>query len=45
MLNSILVISLGVSVGAITRWLLGTSPNAVFPTIRVRHDWSVMREP
>lgn len=33
MLNSILAISLGASVGAITRWLLGTSLNAVFPTI------------
>lgn len=33
MLNSILAISLGASVGAITRWLLGTSLNAIFPTI------------
>lgn len=33
MLNSILAISLGASVGAITRWLLGTSLNALFPTI------------
>nr|SPS06015.1 putative fluoride ion transporter CrcB [Candidatus Nitrotoga fabula] len=33
MLNSILVISLGASCGAVTRWLLGTSLNAIFPTI------------
>lgn len=33
MLNSILAISLGASLGAITRWLLGTSLNAIFPTI------------
>lgn len=33
MLNSILVISLGASFGAVTRWLLGTSLNAIFPTI------------
>jgi CrcB protein len=33
MLNSILAISLGASVGAIMRWLLGTSLNAIFPTI------------
>lgn len=33
MLNSILAISLGASVGAIARWLLGTSLNALFPTI------------
>lgn len=33
MLSSILVISLGASFGAVTRWLLGTSLNAIFPTI------------
>jgi len=33
MLNSILVISLGASIGAVTRWLLGTSLNAIFPSI------------
>ena len=33
MLSSILAISLGASMGAVTRWLLGTSLNAVFPTI------------
>jgi CrcB protein len=33
MLNSILAISLGASLGAVTRWLLGTSLNAIFPTI------------
>jgi len=33
MLNSILAISAGASLGAITRWLLGTSLNAIFPTI------------
>lgn len=33
MLNSILAISLGASMGAVTRWLLGISLNAVFPTI------------
>lgn len=33
MLNSMLVISAGASAGAVARWLLGTSLNAVFPTI------------
>lgn len=33
MLNSMLVISAGASAGAVTRWLLGTSLNAVFPGI------------
>lgn len=33
MLNSILVISAGASAGAVARWLLGTSLNALFPTI------------
>jgi len=33
MLNSILAIALGASAGAITRWLLGMSLNALFPTI------------
>lgn len=30
---SILAISAGASVGAVLRWLLGTSMNAIFPTI------------
>lgn len=33
MLNSILAISLGASIGAVTRWFLGTSLNSIFPTI------------
>ena len=33
MLNSILAISVGASAGAVLRWLLGRSLNAVFPTI------------
>lgn len=33
MLNSILAISLGASIGAISRWLLGTWLNGIFPTI------------
>lgn len=33
MLNSILVISLGASVGAVARWLLGLGLNGVFATI------------
>ncbi|WOE68292.1 fluoride efflux transporter CrcB [Aeromonas allosaccharophila] len=33
MLNSILAISCGASLGAILRWLLGTALNAIFPTI------------
>ncbi|HBO5486890.1 fluoride efflux transporter CrcB [Castellaniella defragrans] len=33
MLNSIFAISLGASVGAVTRWMLGMSLNAIFPTI------------
>jgi fluoride exporter len=33
MLNSILVISLGASAGAVLRWLLGLSLNSLFPTI------------
>jgi fluoride exporter len=33
MLNSILVISLGASVGAVARWLLGLGLNSVFATI------------
>jgi len=33
MLNSILAISAGASAGAVLRWLLGRSLNALFPTI------------
>ena len=33
MLNSIFAISVGASVGAVLRWLLGLSLNAIFPTI------------
>lgn len=33
MLNSILAISAGASLGAVLRWLLGTSLNALFPVI------------
>ncbi len=33
MLNSILAISIGASIGAVLRWLLGASLNAMFPTI------------
>ena len=33
MLNSIVAISLGASAGALMRWLLGTSLNALFPAI------------
>lgn len=33
MFNSILAISVGASFGAIFRWLLGTSLNAIFPTL------------
>ncbi|ODS99489.1 MAG: fluoride ion transporter CrcB [Lautropia sp. SCN 69-89] len=33
MLASILAISAGASAGAVTRWLLGVSLNAMFPTI------------
>lgn len=33
MLNSLLAISLGDSAGAILRWLLGISLNAIFPDI------------
>jgi len=33
MLNSILAISLGASLGAVLRWLLGTTLNTLFPTI------------
>jgi len=33
MLQSILVISLGASVGAVLRWVLGTQMNALFPLI------------
>lgn len=33
MLNSILAISVGASCGAVLRWLLGMSLNALFPTI------------
>lgn len=33
MLNSILAISVGASFGAIFRWLLGASLNAIFPTL------------
>lgn len=33
MLNSILAISLGASIGAVLRWLLGLSLNSLFPTI------------
>lgn len=33
MFNSLLAISAGASLGAVLRWLLGTSLNAVFPAI------------
>jgi CrcB protein len=33
MLNSVIAISVGASFGAVTRWLLGTALNALFPTI------------
>lgn len=33
MLNAIFAISVGASVGAVLRWLLGMSLNALFPTI------------
>ncbi|MDP5239055.1 fluoride efflux transporter CrcB [Uliginosibacterium sp. 31-16] len=33
MLNSLLAISAGASLGAVLRWLLGTSLNALFPAI------------
>lgn len=33
MLYSILAISLGAAAGAVLRWLLGTSLNALFPTV------------
>lgn len=33
MLNSILAICIGASLGAVLRWLLGLSLNALFPTI------------
>lgn len=33
MLNSILAISLGATLGAVLRWLLGLSLNGLFPTI------------
>lgn len=33
MLNSILAISLGASLGAVLRWVLGSSLNALFPTV------------
>lgn len=33
MLNSILAISAGASAGAVARWLLGTSLNALFPSV------------
>lgn len=33
MLNAILAISAGASLGAVLRWLLGTSLNALFPAI------------
>ncbi|WP_041193604.1 fluoride efflux transporter CrcB [Candidatus Symbiobacter mobilis] len=33
MLHSMFAISLGASMGAVIRWLLGTSLNAIFPTI------------
>jgi fluoride exporter len=33
MLNSILAISAGASLGAVLRWLLGMSLNAMFPTV------------
>lgn len=33
MFGSIVAISLGASVGAVLRWILGTSLNALFPTI------------
>lgn len=33
MLSSVLAISVGASLGAVSRWLLGTTLNALFPTI------------
>lgn len=33
MLNSILAIGLGASIGAVLRWLLGLSLNSLFPTL------------
>lgn len=33
MLRSMLVISLGASIGAVSRWLLGSTLNALFPAI------------
>ncbi|MEX8496624.1 fluoride efflux transporter CrcB [Leptothrix ochracea] len=33
MLTSILAISVGAALGAVSRWLLGTTLNALFPTI------------
>lgn len=33
MLNSILAISLGASLGAVLRWLLGTTLNSLFPAV------------
>lgn len=33
MLNSIVAISIGASLGAVLRWVLGTSLNALFPAI------------
>ncbi|MBS1154271.1 MAG: putative fluoride ion transporter CrcB [Proteobacteria bacterium] len=33
MIRSIMAISLGASLGAVLRWMLGTSFNALFPTI------------
>lgn len=33
MLNSVLAISLGAALGAVSRWLLGNALNALFPTI------------
>jgi CrcB protein len=33
MVNSILAISAGASLGAVSRWLLGSALNALFPTI------------
>jgi CrcB protein len=33
MLNSVIAISAGASLGAVLRWLLGTALNALFPTV------------
>jgi len=33
MINSVIAISVGASFGAVSRWLLGSALNAIFPTI------------